>query len=184
MYNLMIVEAPPKAKKIESILKEAGLNYKVVATAGYIKDLPKNEYALNFNEKDLKVKWVYSEGKKQLIDNIKELSSKANEILISTDDDREGEKIANDIVKELGLKEGQYKRVVFTAITKNKILEALNNPRKIKSKKVTSAVTRRILDREIGYPVSEILRWDLRRQGISYQIILDVVGQFPLHFIF
>ena len=54
MYNLMIVEAPPKAKKIESILKEAGLNYKVVATAGYIKDLPKNEYALNFNEKDLK----------------------------------------------------------------------------------------------------------------------------------
>ena len=52
MYNLMIVEAPPKAKKIESILKEAGLNYKVVATAGYIKDLPKNEYALNFNEKD------------------------------------------------------------------------------------------------------------------------------------
>ena len=48
MYNLMIVEAPPKAKKIESILKEAGLNYKVVATAGYIKDLPKNEFSLRF----------------------------------------------------------------------------------------------------------------------------------------
>ena len=124
MYNLMIVEAPPKAKKIESILKKEGLNYKVVATAGYIKDLPKNEYALNFNEKDLKVKWVYSEGKKQLISNIKELASKANEILISTDDDREGEKIASDIIKELGLSEGQYKRVVFTAITKNKILKA------------------------------------------------------------
>ena len=76
MYNLMIVEAPPKAKKTESILKEAGLNYKVVATAGYIKDLPKNEYALNFNEKDLKVKWVYSEGKKQLIDNIKSSQAK------------------------------------------------------------------------------------------------------------
>lgn len=166
MYNLMIVEAPPKAKKIESILKKEGLNYKVVATAGYIKDLPKNEYALNFNEKDLKVKWVYSEGKKQLISNIKELASKANEILISTDDDREGEKIASDIIKELGLSEGQYKRVVFIAITKNKILDAINNPRKLKKKKVTSAITRRILDREIGYPVSEILRWDLRRQGV------------------
>ncbi|MCT7578657.1 type IA DNA topoisomerase [Aliarcobacter butzleri] len=165
MYNLMIVEAPPKAKKIESILKKEGLIYKVVATAGYIKDLPRNEYALNFNEKDLKVKWVYSEGKKQLINNIKELASKANSILISTDDDREGERIASDVIKELDLKKGQYQRVVFTAITKSKILEAIKNPREIRNKKVTSAITRRILDREIGYPVSEILRWDLRQKG-------------------
>lgn len=165
MSNLMIVEAPPKAKKIEKILKDEGLDFKVVATAGYIKDLPSKEYALEFKERDIKVKWEYSQGKEEILKKIKELASKSENIYISTDDDREGEKIANDLIKELGLKENEYKRVVFTSITKNKILDGIKNPRKLLKNKVTGAVARRIIDREIGYPVSEILRYDLKKKG-------------------
>lgn len=165
MYDLMIVEAPPKARKIESILKTEGLNFKVMATAGYIVDLPKNEYALNFGAKNIDVKWVYSEGKKQLLDRIQDAAKGAREIYIATDDDREGEKIANDLIEKLKLKQGDYHRVVFTAITKSKILHAIDNPRVLEKDKVTGAITRRIIDREIGYPVSEILRYDLKKQG-------------------
>ncbi|WP_418181401.1 type IA DNA topoisomerase (plasmid) [Aliarcobacter lanthieri] len=165
MYNLMIVEAPPKAKKIETILKNEGLHFKVVSTAGYLVDLPKNEYALNFDKKSIGVKWVYGTGKKKLLDDIKELSKNAKNIYIATDDDREGEKIANDLVEKLNLKETDYYRVVFTAITKSKILYSINNPRDLAKDKVIGAVTRRILDREIGYPVSEIMRYDLRKKG-------------------
>ncbi|MFY4797238.1 DNA topoisomerase [Aliarcobacter butzleri] len=165
MYSLMIVEAPPKAKKIEAILKEEGFNFKVVATSGYLVDLPENEYALNFNNRNVDVKWVYGEGKKKVIDNIKALMNNAKDIFIATDDDREGEKIANDIIEKLNLKENDYYRVVFTSITKNKIINAINNPRKLVKDKVIGAVTRRILDREIGYPVSDIMRWDLKKKG-------------------
>ena len=165
MYDLMIVEAPPKARKIESILKAEGLNFRVMATAGYIVDLPKNEYALNFSAKNIDVKWVYSEGKKQLLDKIQEAAKGAREIYIATDDDREGEKIANDLIEKLKLKQGDYHRVVFTAITRTKILYAIDNPRVLEKDKVTGAITRRIIDREIGYPVSEILRYDLKKQG-------------------
>lgn len=164
MYSLMIVEAPPKAKKIESILKQEGYNIKVMATSGYIVDLPKEEYALNFNEKGVDVKWVYGEGKKKLIEEIKKVAKDAKEIFIATDDDREGEKIAKDVIDKLSLKE--YKRVVFSAITKTKILEAINKPRNLNKDDIKSAIARRVVDRDIGYPVSDILRWDLRRKGV------------------
>lgn len=164
MYNLMIVEAPPKAKKIESILKECGLNFRVMATSGYLVDLPKEEYALKFNEKGVDIKWVFGEGKKQLIEEIKKVALNANKIYIATDDDREGEKIAKDIIEKLNLKD--YERVVFSAIIKNRILEAIESPRNLNDNEIKSAVARRVIDRDIGYPVSEILRWDLRRKGI------------------
>lgn len=164
MTKLMIVEAPPKAKKIQKILVSNGLDFKVIATAGYVVDLPKDEYALNFNNNNIDVKWVYSEGKRKLLDDIKKLLPNVEDIYIATDDDREGEKIASDVIEKLNLK--NYKRVVFTAITESKIIEAINNPRKLDNNNVKSAITRRIIDRDIGYPVSEIMRYDLRQKGI------------------
>lgn len=164
MSKLMIVEAPPKAKKIQKILESNGLDFKVIATAGYVVDLPKDEYALNFNNNNIDVKWVYSEGKRKLLDDIKKLLPNVEDIYIATDDDREGEKIASDVIEKLNLR--NYKRVVFTAITESKIIEAINNPRKLDNNNVKSAITRRIIDRDIGYPVSEIMRYDLRQKGI------------------
>lgn len=163
MYNLMIVEAPPKAKKIQQILKDSGLNFRVIATIGYIVDLPKKRYGLSFDNNKIDIEWELSEDKKKLIKEMKELAKNANEIYISTDDDREGERIAKDVIEKLGLK--NYKRAVFTSISKNKILEAINNPRLLDVNSTKSAVTRRVIDRDVGYPVSEILRYDLKRKG-------------------
>lgn len=163
MYNLMIVEAPPKARKIQQILTSAGLNFKVIATAGYIVDLPKKRYGLSFDNNKIDIEWEFAEGKKQLIQEIKELARNANEIYISTDDDREGERIAKDVIEKLGIK--NYKRAVFTSISKNKIIEAIKNPRELDINFSKSAVTRRVIDRDVGFPVSEILRFDLERKG-------------------
>lgn len=163
-YSLMIVEAPPKAKKIQSILKENGYNFKVMATLGYVVELPKEEYALNFNNNGVDVKWVYAEGKKKLLDEIKKIAKDADEIFIATDDDREGEKIAKDLIEKLEIK--NYKRIVFKAITTSNILEALASSREINQMEVKSAIARRVVDRDIGYPVSEIMRWDLRKKGV------------------
>lgn len=163
MYNLMIVEAPPKARKIQQILNTAGLNFKVIATLGYIVDLPQQRYGLNFDNNKIDIEWEFTEGKKKLMQEIKELAKNASEIYISTDDDREGERIAKDVIEKLKIKD--YKRVVFTSISKNKILEAINNPRDLDLSYTKSAVTRRVIDRDIGYPVSDILRYDLRKKG-------------------
>jgi DNA topoisomerase-1 len=164
-YDVMIVESPPKAKTIAKLFRnDPNYNIRVYATKGYVIDLPKDEYALSYEDAKVNVKWVYSEGSRKIISEIKKAVQNAREVYISTDDDREGEKIAKDIIEKLKLV--NYKRVVFTSITKKKIIEGINNPRSIDENMTESSFTRRVIDREIGYPVSNIMKYDFTKNKI------------------
>jgi len=103
-YDVMIVESPPKAKTIAKLFRnDPNYNIRVYATKGYVIDLPKDEYALSYEDAKVNVKWVYSEGSRKIICEIKKAVQNAREVYISTDDDREGEKIAKDIIEKLKL---------------------------------------------------------------------------------
>ena len=157
--KLLIVESPNKIKTIKKILdKHFPGEFIVKATKGHILNLPQHELGVDVNlkEKQLYVKWIIEKGKKKTIDEIKSLATKAKEVFIATDDDREGERIASDIVNKCNIK--NYKRVVFLEITEKEILKKLFQARKINYNIVNAAIARRVIDRIIGYPVSTIIR--------------------------
>lgn len=153
--NLIVVESPSKAKTIEKYL---GKDFKVISTKGHIKDLPKWPIAVNI-DKDFEAKFVIKKDRKKEIEAIKELSKKAENILIASDNDREGEAIASHVkeIIEEEVKNANIKRIVFNEITKNAIIDALKNPRDVDQNKVSSQKARRVLDRLVGYKVSPIL---------------------------
>ena len=152
--NLVIVESPAKAKTINKYL---GRNYKVEATIGHIRNLPKTKLGVDI-ENNFKPNYLNIRGKGDLIKKIKSLVSKSKDIYIATDPDREGEAIAQDIADVIKLKEGsKLYRVLFNEITKSGIKKAMNSPREIDQSLVQSQRARRVMDRIIGYKISPFL---------------------------
>lgn len=160
--NLVIVESPAKAKTIEKFL---GKDFKVASSYGHIADLPSKELAVDV-EGDFKPKYIVPQDKKALVKSLKELSDKAETVWLASDEDREGEAIAWHLFEELKLEESKTKRIVFHEITKNAILKAIDNPRKIDYNLVNAQQARRVLDRLVGYELSPVL-WKKVKGGLS-----------------
>lgn len=159
--KLLIVESPAKAKTISKYL---GGDYKVKASVGHIRDLPKsNKKALDI-EAGFVPKYEISKGKEKVVSEIKQLAKKSKEVILATDPDREGEAIAWHIAEAVGLKDP--KRVVFHEITKDAVEEALKKPRKIDLDLKESQEARRVLDRLVGYDLSGLI-WKKLRYGLS-----------------
>ncbi len=163
MSKLVIVESPAKAKTIEKYLSEIG-NYRVVASVGHIRDLPKNQKKAIDIEKKFKPNYEVVKGKEKIISDIKSLAKKADEVLLATDPDREGEAIAWHLKEAIGLKGS--KRIVFNEITKEAIQEAINHPREIDMHLKEAQEARRVLDRLFGYGLSGLI-WKKVRYGLS-----------------
>lgn len=174
--NLVIVESPSKAKTIEKIL---GKNYEVVASFGHIIDLPKTTLGIDI-ENDFKPKYKVLKDRKELIKSLKSKSKKANKVYLASDLDREGEAIAWHISNELKEDE-KVKRIEFNEITKNAIINAVNNPRSININLVDSQQARRLLDRLVGYQISPLL-WSTvgknasagRVQSVALKLVCDL----------
>ncbi len=163
MYkNLVIVESPAKAKTIENYL---GKDYLVASSYGHIRDLPKNNKAIDI-ENNFKPVYEVTKDKSHIVNSLKKLSAKSNIIYLASDDDREGESIAWHLKEALGLDESKTKRIVFREITKKAILNAIEHPRNIDMDLVNSQQARRILDRLVGFNLSPVL-WAKIKGGLS-----------------
>lgn len=161
MTKLLIVESPSKAKTIEKYL---GKNFRVVASVGHIRDLPKsNKDAIDI-EAGFVPRYETSKGKEKVIAEIKKLAKSASEVLLATDPDREGEAIAWHVQEAVGLK--KPKRIVFHEITKEAVEEALEKPREIDTNLREAQEARRVLDRLVGYDLSGLV-WKKVRYGLS-----------------
>ena len=160
--NLVIVESPAKAKTIEKFL---GKDFTVASSFGHIADLPSKDIGIDVDN-DFKPKYIISKDKKEVVKSLKEKAKKADIVWLASDEDREGEAIAWHLFEQLKLKEEKTKRIVFHEITKNAILEAVDNPRGIDRNLVDAQQARRILDRLVGYELSPVL-WRKIKSGLS-----------------
>ncbi len=160
--SLVIVESPSKAKTINKYL---GRNYKVVASVGHIKNLPKSKIGVDF-ENGYEPTYEIIPGKEKIINELKSLASESDKIFIATDPDREGEAIAYDIADEISSKKKKIYRVLFNEITKKGIEEGINNPLEIDERLVSSQQARRVMDRIVGYKLSPFL-WKVIYYGLS-----------------
>ena len=145
--NLVIVESPAKAKTIEKFL---GKEYSVKSSFGHVRDLSKKDLSVD-KDKGFKPKYEISADKKKTITELKKLAKEAEIVWLATDEDREGEAISWHLVEALGLDEKKTRRIVFHEITKNAILEAIDNPRQIDLHLVDAQQARRVLDRLVGF---------------------------------
>ncbi len=162
MSNLFIVESPAKAKTIEKYL---GKKFKVMASMGHIRDLPKSDFGIDV-ENNFTPKYISIRGKSDLIRSLKKEAQKADTVYLATDPDREGEAISWHLSTLLGLEPGQCKRVVFNEITKGALQNAVANPTEINMNLVDAQQARRILDRIVGYKLSPFL-WRKVKKGLS-----------------
>jgi DNA topoisomerase-1 len=160
--RLVVVESPAKAKTIGKYL---GSGYAVKATVGHIRDLPERELGVDV-EANFKPKFVTVKGKQKAITELKAAAKEADEILIATDPDREGEAIAAHVREQVHKLNGNVKRVLFHEITRDAIRAAVERPVPIDDRKVEAQLARRILDRLVGFKVSPIL-WKAIRTGLS-----------------
>ena len=178
MKKLVIVESPAKSKTIEKYL---GGDFKVVSSKGHIRDLATTgKYGLGIDiENDFKPNYTAIKGKTKDIKALKKLVDESDKVYLATDPDREGEAISWHLYDELGLNDDNYDRVVFNEITKNVVIDAINNPRKIDNDLVKSQETRRILDRIIGFRLSKLMRSKTggksagRVQSVALKLIVD-----------
>ncbi|TVP91514.1 type I DNA topoisomerase [Alkalibacterium sp.] len=159
---LVIVESPAKAKTIEKYL---GRNYKVVASLGHIRDLPKSRMGVDF-ENDYEPDYITIRGKGPVIKDLKKHAKKAEKVYLAADPDREGEAIAWHLSFLLGLEQDDKNRVVFNEITKDAVKNALKNPRQLNEDLIDSQQARRVLDRIVGYQISPLL-WKKVKRGLS-----------------
>ncbi|WP_417632296.1 type I DNA topoisomerase [Enterococcus faecalis] len=159
---LVIVESPAKAKTIEKYL---GRNYKVVASVGHIRDLPKSKMGIDI-ENNYEPHYISIRGKGDVIKSLKAVAKKAEKVYLMTDPDREGEAIAWHLAYLLGLDLKDKNRVVFNEITKEAVKAAFKEPRTINVDLVDAQQARRILDRLVGYSISPIL-WRKVKKGLS-----------------
>lgn len=159
---LVIVESPAKAKTIEKYL---GRNYKVVASVGHIRDLPKSKMGIDI-ENNYEPHYISIRGKGDVIKSLKAGAKKAEKVYLMTDPDREGEAIAWHLAYLLGLDLKDKNRVVFNEITKEAVKAAFKEPRTINVDLVDAQQARRILDRLVGYSISPIL-WRKVKKGLS-----------------
>lgn len=159
---LVIVESPAKAKTIERYL---GKKYKVRASLGHLRDLPRSQMGVDV-ENNYEPKYITIRGKGPILQDLKKEAKKAKKIFLAADPDREGEAIAWHLAHQLGVDENSDCRVVFNEITKDAIKESFKNPRPINTDLVDAQQARRILDRLVGYNISPIL-WKKVKKGLS-----------------
>src|SRR5262245_3131485 len=162
---LVVVESPSKAKTINKYL---GTGYKVVASVGHIKDLPKKGIGIDFDN-NFEPTYEVIPGKEKVIKELKAAAKTADTIYVATDPDREGEAIGWHIKEELegrGKNRKTVRRVMFNEITKSAIQDSFKNPLDIDENLVNAQQARRLLDRIVGYQVSPLL-WDKVRRGLS-----------------
>jgi len=159
--NLVIVESPAKAKTIQKYL---GSDFEVKSSFGHIRDLPKKGMGIDL--KTFTPDYEVSADKKKLVTELKAAVKKADIVWLASDEDREGEAIAWHLAQELKLKDENTKRIVFHEITKNAILKAIENPRKIDQNLVNAQQARRVLDRIVGFEMSPVL-WKKVKTGLS-----------------
>ncbi len=160
--NLVIVESPAKAKTIEKFL---GKDYTVKASFGHVRDLPADKLSVD-TAHGFAPEYVVPADKKKVISDLKHAAASAQTIWLASDEDREGEAIAWHLAETLELPADRTKRIVFHEITKNAILEAVENPRSIDLNLVKAQQARRVLDRLVGYELSPVL-WKKIRSGLS-----------------
>ncbi|MBE6538442.1 MAG: type I DNA topoisomerase [Ruminococcaceae bacterium] len=162
MANLVIVESPSKANTIKGYL---GSNYKVIASKGHVRDLPKSSLGVDI-ENGFEAHYINIRGKGDLIKSIKKEAKNAGKVFLATDPDREGEAISWHLANALGIPVEQTRRVTFNEITKSAIKAAIKNPRQVDMNLVNAQQTRRILDRIVGYKLSPLL-WKSIKSGLS-----------------
>ncbi|MDR0675530.1 MAG: type I DNA topoisomerase [Elusimicrobiota bacterium] len=174
--KLIIVESPAKCKTIGKIL---GSGYKIIATMGHVRDLPKNRLGVDV-DKDFKPTYEVSKDRKDAAQNIVNLIKKADEIYIATDEDREGEAIGWHIVELSKLNKKNFKRITFHEITPSAIKNAVKNPRDLNYNLIDAQQARRILDRLVGYNLSPLLSRKIykglsagRVQSSTLKLIVD-----------
>lgn len=160
--TLVIVESPSKAKTIGKFL---GSRYKVIASVGHVRDLPKSKLGINIDN-DFQPEYIAIRGKGDLIKELKKEAKAAGKVYLATDPDREGEAISWHLAYLLGIEKDTPCRIVFNEITKKAIQEAVKKPRAIDEKLVDAQQARRVLDRLVGYQISPIL-WRKVKRGLS-----------------
>ncbi|MDR1439978.1 MAG: type I DNA topoisomerase, partial [Clostridiales bacterium] len=160
--NLVIVESPAKAKTIGRYL---GKNYKIVASVGHIRDLPKSQMGVDI-EKDFEPKYITIRGKGDVISKLKKDVKTSKKVYLATDPDREGEAISWHLATILNIDNSEKCRVSFNEITKAAVTSAIKTPRALDMDLVDAQQARRILDRLVGYKISPLL-WRKVRKGLS-----------------
>lgn len=178
MKNLIIVESPAKARTISNFL---GRNYKVVASKGHIRDLPKSSFGITVDENGIFVpKYSIPREVNPTVKELRTLSKKAETIYIATDEDREGEAIGYHIAMAIKKDPTTLPRIVFHEITKTAIKHALENPRDIDMDAVNAQQARRLLDRIVGYKLSPLLASKIQKglsagrvQSSALKIVVD-----------
>jgi len=160
--NLVIVESPAKAKTIKKFL---GRNYKVEASMGHVRDLPKSQLGVDI-ENDFEPKYITIRGKGELLKKLRKEAQSASQVFLATDPDREGEAISWHLAHALKIDINSSCRIEFNEITKTAVKEAIKKPRPINKNLVDAQQARRILDRIVGYQISPLL-WRKIRKGLS-----------------
>src|SRR3954471_17611808 len=159
---LVVVESPAKAKTINKYL---GRDFKVIASMGHIRDLPKSKLGVDVDN-GFEETYESLESRKKVLKELKDAAKDATDIYVATDPDREGEAIGWHLIQELKGKKRKFHRLTFNEITKKAVNEALAHPRAIDEKMVAAQRARRVLDRLVVYKISPLL-WDKVRRGLS-----------------
>jgi len=160
--NLVIVESPAKAKTISKFL---GKKFKVKASVGHVRDLPKSSLGIDIDN-NFTPKYITIRGKGQVVQELKKEAKKSEKVYLATDPDREGEAISWHLAQLLGLNEDDPIRIEFNEITKEAIQKAIKKPRAIDKRLVDAQQARRVLDRLVGYKISPLL-WRKIKKGLS-----------------
>ncbi len=177
MKNLIIVESPAKARTIKNFL---GKDYEVIASKGHIRDLPKYTLGIEIKDKHFIPKYMVDKDHTKVVEEIQKLAQKAKTTYIATDEDREGEAIGYHITQTLGLPSEKFPRIVFHEITQSAIQNALKSPRTIDMDKVNAQQARRLLDRIVGFKLSNLISSKIARglsagrvQSAALKIVVD-----------
>ncbi len=170
--NLVIVESPAKAKTIKKYL---GSSYKVVASMGHLRDLPKSQLGVDI-EHNFEPKYITIRGKGDLIAKLKKDAKSSKKIFLATDPDREGEAISWHLANLLGVDTSKPCRITFNEITKNAVSSAVKHPKEIDMNLVDAQQARRVLDRIVGYKISPLL-WKKVKKGLSAGRVQSVAAK-------
>ena len=162
LKNLVVVESPAKARTLEKYL---GSNFRVKASLGHVRDLPKSSLGVD-PEHDFEPKYLVPLDKRKIIKDLRDTAKSSGQVYLATDPDREGEAIAWHLVNAMELDEKSVLRVAFHEITENAVKEAIAQPREIDMDLVNAQQARRVLDRLVGYKLSPLL-WRKVRRGLS-----------------
>ena len=160
--NLVIVESPAKAKTIQRFLGE---DFTVKPSFGHIRDLKEKTLSIDLNH-GFAPEYVVPDDKKRVVADLKRLADKADVVWLASDEDREGEAISWHLTDALEIPKEKTRRIVFHEITKDAILNAVNNPRELDMNLVNAQQARRVLDRLVGFELSPIL-WKKIGRGLS-----------------